>query len=1118
MIKNKHINVLFSCLISSFICLLIPNYSAADDTEIYDNFKSSSKTNVLFVLDLSGSMLLELPTAGNPTRLMVMKEALSLILNDPKLKDINVGMMSFSGVGSGYSAAHGPVYPAVDIDSPASNILFGTNPLFTSQGGSYLPPPDLKNSRQFLTDVANSWGAGGLTPIVDALYESALYFRGDAVDFGNYPVTDRRSAHPSTYTGLRQLVALPDLEVCPYKTCYGDACDVATKICTPYNAGEKTRSCYESDIPTCLAKHPDWISCKPTSKQSCKTTCPKEKYNEIGQCIEPGKDCTTINYFHCIDPYPAGTYCKHNVCYMKKQWEVQGSPVYRSPITDECQNNLIMLLSDGRPTRNTHVTAVYNAMPTKYSNNCTANGDSVLKDTAFYGRCGPELAHYLSSEDQSSNVTGKQTITTSTIGFALEDGSEASKYLAALAKKGGGKFYRANNVQSLVKSFANGISDVVKGARSFSSPSYSIDEKNLLAHTDEVFLPLFSYQKQPLWSGNLKKFKLSDGKIIDKKGDSAINIKGSLRNDAKDEWGTGALKHPVNDGGAASLLDPVSRTLYTEIGGVLHEFSKETTNIKTLLGDPTMTGTHAIQLIDFIRGYTAEKKSSRHHMGDIIHSKPVIVPYDGKQRVFVGTNEGYLHAFDTASGEEKYAYMPQILLKNIEAQYQDDPEQMQHPYGVDGEITVWIKDDNNNGKVDGSEKAYLFFGLRRGGQAYYALDISDPDSPKFLWKIDNSTSNFAQLGQTWSTPLLTQLRYNKSANLAPVLIFGGGYNTHVDQQGSRPAASTANAGTDVYIVNALTGDLVWHADQLGHTIKHAVPSNIRALDMDHNGSVDRLYFGDMGGNIWRVDLNFGDFDSANDLHDLTKAKLSKLASLGANTGSDTRKFFYEPDVSFFKYHGKFYLSVSVGSGYRSHPLDTNIVDRFYSLRDQYVLRRPDIDFKTITEAMLLKAPVAKTQDVFDKNYYGWFFDLIANKDEKVLSSALTFMNRVSFTTFGLLNTPKVSQDCGVNQNFESRLYILDLLWGSPTVDFDTSKAGKETSAPVSGEEIIMTPQVIFNKPKSSKDTACTKDDCSQSVSLRAGKKGNAVVDESTTGGNVDITDSLLKVFWRDIKQ
>ena len=385
-------------------------------------------------------------------------------------------------------------------------------------------------------------------------------------------------------------------------------------------------------------------------------------------------------------------------------------------------------------------------------------------------------------------------------------------------------------------------------------------------------------------------------------------------------------------------------------------------------------------------------------------------------------------------------------------------------------------------------------------------------------------TGFSQLGQTWSTPVLTQLRYGGNiadSKLKPVLIFGGGYNTRIDEadKSLRPIAATSNSGTTVFIVDAVgngdgTTNKLWQAHH--SDMKYAIPGNIRALDMDRNGSVDRLYFGDMGGNIWRVDLNAGNFSTTPSMHDLSKAKVTKLAKLGNNAGSDLRKFFYEPDVAFFRYGGKFLLTVAIGSGYRAHPLNENIVDRFYVLRDQYVLRIPDANFKTITETgstSPIKAPINKTKNLLDGDYYGWYRDLNAINHEKVLATATTFMNRVSFTSFGK-TVPKAiaKESCETVTNFQSRADVLGLLRGDAVIDFGN---GKTPSTPVSTDEIAATPQIIFGKVKPSTGTKCSKDDCHQSITMRIGKLDKPFVDDTTAGGNVDITTLIPKVFWRE---
>lgn len=1182
MSKNKSMKILLSHFLVGCILTLTTFSVFAEDTDIYKDLAPPANSNIMFILDLSGSMLWDLDSETKPIdplteRLTVMKTALDKVLSDPDLKNINIGLMGFSGISSSADGlAHGPSFPVVDAETRSDGTLM-LNPKFdaSSEDSSTSLSIDSKwadlktkytwldkksdrwldklsskllkkggkiskeikkatvveiNTKEYIQIAASTWAATGGTPIVDALYESALYFKGEKVDYGKYLPSDHRAAHPSTYEGIIKKVKLPPKLSCSDKTCGGSSslvCD-GTETCTDYSAGTNKVNCWDDSKVECETNHPTWSNCTLVHNMDCSTTCPDGLYDEFGSCKNPLETCNNDDYYECDASYNAYKVCKQQVCEVITKEVVTGDPTYISPIKNECQSSTLILMSDGRPTLNDSSSKITGLIPSAYSNNCKDNGDASSVDIDYAGRCGIELVNYLSKEDQST-LAGDQTINTSTIGFALNGDAEAANYLKLLAKSGGGDFYDAKDAASLADSFKDAIAGAGKKARMFTTPAFVVDPASLLEHSNDVFLPVFGAKSRPLWSGNLKKFTFVNGVMVDKAKVAATSATGELRADAQDEWAATVPEHSVEGGGAASLLDPAKRTLLTDASVTILAGSANTLNdldkssvTKAMLGDGKMDDAKQESLLSFIRGYEADGKTARHHMGDIVHSKPVVVSYAGARRVFVGTNEGYLHSFDAKTGEEKFAFMPETLLKNIDVQYRNDSKD-KHLSGVDGEITVWVQDKNHNAQVDKGEKVYLFFGLRRGGKAYYALDVSDPSKdPTLLWRIDPSQSDFSELGQTWSKPVLTHLRYGKKKDLRPVLIFGGGYNTRIDEQDTklRATASTSNAGTSVYIVNAKTGAFIWKADNssIKPDMEYSVPSSIRALDMDRNGSVDRLYFGDMGGNVWRVDLNIGDYDPKGDMHDLSKATLNKLAELGTNTGSDLRKFFYEPDVAFFRYHGTFYLTVALGSGYRAHPLNENTVDRFYVLRDRHVLNTPDKSFKTIEKdsgATLDKAPLATTKNLLASDFYGWYRDINATQHEKVLSQATTFMNRISFSSFGKTSAGSTPLDaCETHTNFQSRAYVLDLLRGHAVVDFDTGVSGNEASVKISNDEIVATPQIFFNRIESSKNKACTKDDCLQSFSILAGKGSVPFVNATTAGGNVNISNALPKVFWR----
>lgn len=160
-------------------------------------------------------------------------------------------------------------------------------------------------------------------------------------------------------------------------------------------------------------------------------------------------------------------------------------------------------------------------------------------------------------------------------------------------------------------------------------------------------------------------------------------------------------------------------------------------------------------------------------LGSAIHSRPLAINYgarpgydvDGADnnlgtsddeapdvRIFMGTNDGFMHQFQNTdpsggeSGVEKWAFIPRELMDNVDLLRQQGSIVPMHPYGVDGAPVAFVIDNNGDGTITHSagcatgandcDKVYLYFGLRRGGKSYYALDVSDPDSaPKLLWRL-----------------------------------------------------------------------------------------------------------------------------------------------------------------------------------------------------------------------------------------------------------------------------------------------------------------------------------------------------------------------------------------------
>lgn len=698
-------------------------------------------------------------------------------------------------------------------------------------------------------------------------------------------------------------------------------------------------------------------------------------------------------------------------------------------------------------------------------------------------------------------------------------------------------FFHANNVKDLTDAFTSIIGRVQAAAASFASPTYKVDPNSYLAHSDEIFIPVFARTPNARWKGNLKKFKLENGVIVGKTDtgttQAAVDAKGQFLDSAWDFWGATASGSSVSEGGAASLLEPADRVILTNNSYAL--IPLDNTISKTTLGDAAMADAEHTALIQFARGYDADGKAL-HHLGDIMNSKPVMVrDSKAKSYVLAGSNDGYLHAFDSETGVEKWAFMPAVLLKNLQVQHENALTK-EHLYGVDGALTVWYDDKNNDGliKTDDNEKIYVYFGLRRGGNAYYALDITDMSAPELAWQVDNTTSGFNNLGESWSRPALAKMRVvdpddSTKSLLKDVLVIGGGFDPLLENE-DPTARLTHTVGNDVYIVDARNGtDLIWSlrrdVSNAVLDLKHSIPSDIRVLDMDRNGALDRLYFGDTGGNVWRVDMDVDVKDTdASTLYDYAKARLTKFAELGG-TGTDKRMFYYEPDVAMTKVKGQDLLTLSIGSGYRSHPMSEVINDRFYVLVDRHPFADPDTAVFPLQETSSLVSvdTLDATNNLLtDNTLTGWYYDL-PNKAEKVLASPLTFMNKIIFTSFAKAEeATTTTSSCDVSTTV-GRAYVMDLFSGVAVASLDPDKPDEKVRSIIIGlDEIPDTPQIVFKQPTAADGSACTAADCVQGLEVRIGKMQQALLSDanmnngsSNASERIDMGNLLPRLFWLD---
>ena len=839
--------------------------------------------------------------------------------------------------------------------------------------------------RAELISAVNGLTASGNTPVVDALYESALYYRGEPVYYGNSDL----SAHPWTYKS--------------------------------------------------------------------KNVAVESSYTGSGD-----------------------------------------SKTYISPITETCQASYIVLLTDGEATRNNSASLV-KAM----------TGNSTCDDPGSYVReCGYNITSFLAENDQMESLAADQLVKTFTIGFNF-----SSDWLKNMGKEyGGGAFYEADDSASLTTAFDSIIKSIKSVDSTFVEAGITANQFNRLTHLDEIYYGLFKPQESAKWDGNLKRYRLvtenGETAIRDQDGELAIDpLSGFFSVNSRSYWSLEEDGSSTEAGGAASMLPlPSARKIYTFLDDYpitddndnLSSYPVNSSNsgvTKTLLDIESKNSSYREELLDWARG-NDDSGDARYEMGDPLHSTPVIVTYDADavagthdSVIFIGTNEGYLHAFDTDTGVEKFAFIPRELLGNLQYFY-EGTNISPRPYGLDGPITAYTEDGNNDGDLlDSDDTVTLIVGMRRGGNNYYALDVKDIDDPKLKWVIrgpDDETgyagdSGFEQLGQTWSTPKVITLRVQDGADEVnrDYLLFAGGYD---DSQDDVSVRSTDTIGNAIFIVDPETGELVWSAgdgdsfDLNLSAMDYSIPSEVTILDMDSDGADDQMYVGDMGGQVWRFDIASGVNISSNPGDLMTGTVLARLAEDGSS--ADARRFYYPPDVSLNYEGSERVLSVAIGSGWRAHPLNEVIEDRFYVLK-QYsgIFGAPtdsdgDLAYsEPITEASLydvtdnlIAEGTADEQE--DAEYQlssssgngGWMLRL-ERAGEKVLASSLTIDGTIIFTTYEPEAPDAVSCQPQVGT---ARAYLVEVSDGQASYELDgvDGLTSNDRSVQLDQSGIPSTPTVV----------------------------------------------------------
>ncbi|TCT22888.1 PilC/PilY family type IV pilus protein [Thiobaca trueperi] len=208
---------------------------------------------------------------------------------------------------------------------------------------------------------------------------------------------------------------------------------------------------------------------------------------------------------------------------------------------------------------------------------------------------------------------------------------------------------------------------------------------------------------------------------------------------------------------------------------------------------------------------------------------------DRSPMIYVGANDGMLHAFDAETGVEKFAYAPNAVLPNLANLAS---KTYQHRYFVDGSPSVGDA-CVNVGDDDCAWRSVLVGTLGAGGRTVFALDVTDPDNfdeSNVLWEFTDTDLGY-MVGQMTSSPVIGRLQNGKWA-----AIFGSGYFGN---------GSDTGTGASLYIVDLDDGSLIKKI-QVSNDNMNGLSAV--ALIRDGQQTIAGAYAGDLKGNLWKFDL------------------------------------------------------------------------------------------------------------------------------------------------------------------------------------------------------------------------------------------------------------------------
>lgn len=424
------------------------------------------------------------------------------------------------------------------------------------------------------------------------------------------------------------------------------------------------------------------------------------------------------------------------------------------------------------------------------------------------------------------------------------DGNVADLWHAAI--NGRGQFFSADDPDGLSTAFKAIVSRVQIGMGSAAAVAGNTTSLN---STSALYQAAYDGS---VWTGDLKKYTLDSNGAVP----------------ATTTWNA-ASKLAAPDAGNRKIVTWNTATR----AGVPFRWSDIAAAQQAQIKGTDTSTTLAQNRLDWVRGAADNEAPNGNgfrtrpttKLGDVINSAPVRVAepasgypgsayYDFRHAnlsrsavIYVGANDGMLHAFADDTGDELLAYVPSSVYGKFQTLSRTD---YGHKFFVDGAPT------SADVEINGAWKTVLVGGLNNGGRGIYALDITDPSTfaeanaaSLVLWEF--TSSDDADLGYTFTQPQVAKLQNGKWA-----AIFGNGYNA------TESAAATGKGVLYIaFIESGLDGAWTLGSDVIKLPVNAGTTGNPNGLatplvaDTDGDGKADAIYAGDLMGNLWKFDVS-----------------------------------------------------------------------------------------------------------------------------------------------------------------------------------------------------------------------------------------------------------------------